>query len=182
MSPGDSNDRKPKKTRKPGARQHSPARRDQLTPAKRAKFLELTRQGKNRAEAAAAIGTTGTKIRPLLREGSLLYDGDFHAAYQEAAAEYAETRAAELDKIALDRIKNPDLCSDRALHNERIYRNPDYRAAHRQTGATVNVTTEMEVTHVHIEGAAERLRGRLAEVVSIDAARVASRAVEATTG
>lgn len=162
---------KPEPAAKPPARRGKRKVAPQLTPAKRRVFLDMIRQGKNRQEAAVAVGETGSRLRTMLREGSSTYDASLAVEYEQAVE---EGRQAIVDMLAAEGLrrqlgKDPSLMSDRGLHNERIFRDPDYRAAHRQA-PTVSVTTEMEVTHVHIEGAADGLRAKLAPVIDLRAA------------
>lgn len=104
-----------------------------ITPARKQQFLEHVRQGMNRKDAAAQVGETGTKFRAMVREGCSVYDPVFAAAYAEALEEGRELVAESLAAEGLRRqLDDPELKSDRGLHNERIFRDPAYRAAHRQ--------------------------------------------------
>ena len=165
---------------KTSAEKHKmPAKRETFTAAKRQRFLDAIRDGKNRQQAAALVGLTGSRVRKVSREGSAAYDPVFADLYAEALEDGNAHTAEILAEEGLRRQlgSDPASKSDRGLHNERIFRDPDYRAAHRQA-PSVSVTTEMEVTHVHI--ALEQLRGQLAEVVDLDAARATvSRAASA---
>ena len=174
MSPGDANTRKPTARQAAAAKKRLDKRAEERRPSKtqREDFLELIRSGFRRDEAAKAVGSTGSRFRRMCRVEAATYDRDFHAAYAEALEQQESAIIEKLDDLALERIADTDTASDRALHNERIYRNPEYRAAHRQ-GPSVSVTTEMEVTHVHIDGEVAALRQQLAEVIDLDARRVA---------
>lgn len=177
MSPGDSNARKPGKTgSKRKAQLDARAAAKRPTVAQRNAFLELIRDGKPRNIAAAEVGTTGSRFRAMCREGAATYDPAFADAYADACAAGERGLIDKLDELALQRLADPATASDRALHNERIFRDPDYRAAHRQQGASVSVTTEMEVTNVHIaiEGARDRLVQKLAPVLELVPARDAA--------
>lgn len=176
MSPGESNVRKPKGKR-PAHRPASTAKPRALTisKAKREKYLELLASGVPSHEAARKVDPsyTGRLFRSLAR-----HDEKFHDLREAALAE----RRQDLIDKSRDEMVNrqlgndPTLKSDRGLHNLLVFIDPEYRAAHRQ-GASVSVTTEMEVTNVHIaiEGAQERLVQKLAPVLEL----VPTRAVEA---
>lgn len=182
MSPGDANTRKPTKGKRPAHRPASTAKPKALTipKAKRARYLELVAAGTHPGEAARKVDPsyTGRLFRSLAAN-----DEAFREARDAALAERANDviDAARLELIGRQLGATPETKTDRGLHNLMVWIDPEYRAAHRQ-GASVSVTTEMEVTHVHIAGKANELRRHLAEVVDIDVARVASRARPALPG
>lgn len=182
MSPGDANTRKPAKGKRPAHRPASTAKPRALTipKAKKTLYLELVSGGMHPGEAARQVDPdyTGRLFKSLAH-----HDESFaaarDAALRERRHELVDKARHELEARQLG--TDAALKTDRGLHNLMILIDADYRAAHRQNGPTVNVTTEMEVTHVHIAGKADELRQNLAEVVDIDAARVASRARPALT-
>ncbi len=172
MSPGDTNERKPKGKR-PAHRPASTAKPKALTipKAKRALYLELVADGIHPGEAARKCGPnyTGRLFK------SLAHNDPQFAAAREAALAAREDGLVEKGReemVSRQLGDDASLKTDRGLHNLMILIDPDYRAAHRQ-GAQVSVTTEMEVTNVHIaiEGAQERLVQKLAPVLELAAAR-----------
>jgi hypothetical protein len=177
VSPGDANERKPAKGKRPAHRPASTAKPRALTisKAKRDKWLALVADGTHPGDAARQIDPTYTgRLFKSLAHHDAKFAAAREAALGERRHELVDKARNELETRQLG--DDVTLKSDRGLHNLMILIDADYRAAHRQNGPTVNVTTEMEVTHVHIAGKADELRRHLAEVVDIDAARVASRA------
>lgn len=134
-----------------------------ITHAQRQQYLNLIADGISSGEAARTVkeGYTGRLFRSLR-----LNDQAFGDAYAEAIAEAGPEMQAELDDIAMKRIRDPDRCSDRALHNERIYRNPNYRDAHNRQRLEMTGADGGPVEVANVEGAAERLRARLAPVLA----------------
>lgn len=103
----------------------------QISEKQKTKFLELIRAGKTRQQAAQELGTTGSRFRALVRVDAPHYDETFAAEYAAALQVGRAALNEELDIEALSICFDRDNPSQaRALHNERIYRNPDYRAAH----------------------------------------------------
>ena len=69
-----------------------------LSPEEKQQFLDAIRSGKDRAAAAKAIGTTGTRVRAHMSETSAFYDADFHAAYLRAQHERQSNGHVEWDR------------------------------------------------------------------------------------
>lgn len=78
----------------------------QVTQEQKDKIIALIREGKTRAEAAKAVGTTGTRVGRLASPESKTYDPEFSAAYRDALYErengkgYKVTRG-EPEKVTL---------------------------------------------------------------------------------
>ena len=58
-----------------------------ITPEQKEQFLDLTRRGWNRSDAAREVGCTGSMFRNICGEDNRNYDADFAAAYTLAVAE-----------------------------------------------------------------------------------------------
>lgn len=146
----------------------------------RKKFLELVADGKNRADAANTVGSTGSAFRSLCRRNP-----DFNAAYKEALttgkAGLRDTIRQTLLHRALDGTTQG---SDRLLlvlaetHLPELAWRREQRVHHDHSGR-VEVAVDVEV-------ALAEVRAQLARVVPLsgrlDAARLALNAGEADTG
>lgn len=144
-----------------------------ITKGDRELFLHHVRDGLTRPEAARALdpegkrGLTGSKFRSLCKR-----DPAFNDAYTDALIEgrraLEETIRTEYHRRALD----PTKLSNRLLQNLAVCHLPEFEWMRKQriemTGAEGG---PVEVANV--EGAAERLRTKLANVVSLDEARKA---------
>lgn len=97
-----------------------------LTKRQRDEFLEHVRDGKNRKEAAALVGSTGTVFRALC-EHDPRFDGDYKQALAAGQSEIGENLLAE----SVRRCFDPERMTDRGLHNALIYFHAGYRAAHK---------------------------------------------------
>lgn len=146
----------------------------------RKKFLELVADGKNRADAANAVGSTGSAFRSLCRRNP-----DFNTAYEEALttgkAGLRDTIRQTLLHRALDGTTQG---SDRLLlvlaetHLPELAWRREQRVHHDHSGR-VEVAVDVEV-------ALAEVRAQLARVVPLngrlDTPRLALDAGEADTG
>lgn len=83
----------------------------EISAEQRAEFLELIRDGHNRADAANQLGLTGSAFRRLCRR-----DEVFAKAYEEAFAQGREATTDRVRKEYVRRALDPESKSDRLLH------------------------------------------------------------------
>jgi len=137
---------------------------------KRKRYLEGIERGLNPKEAAELVGLTATRFKSLAHNDEAFREARDLALEQRRSETVEKARTEMIDRQLSDDVT---LKSDRGLHNLLMFIDPEYRAAHRQSGTNVSVTTEMEVTNVHIavEAARDRLVQKLAPVLELAAAR-----------
>ena len=120
-----------------------------ITRAQKARFLELIAEGNTRQAAAAAVKVTGTKLRALCNPLAVNYDAAFATAYQAAVDAGNGPIVEALHEAALVAALDPShLSFNRANHNQLLYRDPVYRAAHQRTlaaGAKVGADGTVEI-------------------------------------
>lgn len=146
----------------------------------REKFLQLVADGKNRADAAAEVDSTGTAFRSLCRNNQA-----FNTAYEEALRTGRAGLRDTIRKTFLDRaLDGSTQGSDRLLlvlaetHLPEFAWRREQRVHHDHTGR-VEVAVDVEV-------ALAEVRAQLARVVPLngrlDGQRLALDAGEARTG
>lgn len=142
--------------------------RKPISQADMERFLDLIEQGYSRPEAAREVGTTGAHFRALSRN-----DPGFDNAYQQAVEIGRETLGAKIRAEYERRALDPESRSDTLLHNLATVYCDDFAVFRRQR---VEMTgkdggpIEQKVD----DGAAERLRAKLAPVVDLDTARASA--------
>lgn len=126
-----------------------PAPRKRITDEQKQQFLELISTGKTRPTAAREVGLTGSRFRTLCNPLAPSYDPEFAQAYalalEQSHAGIVDELRDEYLHCAFDR-DNPH--QQRAIHNNLVFYDPEYRAAHQQrmaVGAKATQDGEIQI-------------------------------------
>lgn len=108
-----------------------------ITAAQKVEFLQLTRQGYNRQEAAAALGYRARPWRAITSPESRFYDEDFANAYADAKGS-PEARLNMVERLREEGFRRAMVDSDRLLEKYLMVLDPEF-AVLRQKDVNVNI-------------------------------------------
>lgn len=108
-----------------------------ITPAQKAEFLQLSRQGFNRQEAAGALGYKARVWRGICSPESRHYDEEFANAYAEVRGS-PEAKLNFIERLRDETHRRAMLDSDRLLEKLMLVHDPDWVPL-RQKDVNVNI-------------------------------------------
>lgn len=108
-----------------------------ITEVEKVEFLQLTRQGYNRQEAAHALGYRARVWRSLCSPESRHYDEDFANRYADAKGS-PETRLNMVERLREEGFRRAMIDSDRLLEKYLMVFDPEF-AVLRQKDVNVNI-------------------------------------------
>lgn len=108
-----------------------------ITEAEKVEFLQFTRQGMNRQEAARALGYKARPWRAITSPSSPFYDEEFANAYADAKGS-PEAKLHFLERLREETTRRALMDSDRLLEKLMLVHDPDWVPL-RQKDVNVNI-------------------------------------------
>jgi hypothetical protein len=108
-----------------------------ITEAEKVEFLQLSRQGYNRQEAASALGYKARPWRAITSPSSPFYDEEFANAYADVKGS-PEAKLNFIERLREETTRRAMLDSDRLLEKLMLVHDPDWVPL-RQKDVNVNI-------------------------------------------